>query len=59
MCFFIGLVIIGDFYIVGVLAVPTEAYAILVVYPDAVPAGPVAFERFKPVAWRKAQFIEG
>ena len=45
-----GSVIIGDFHVVGVLSVPPEAYAVLVVYTDAMLAGPVAFERFEPVA---------
>ena len=57
--FFIGLVIIGDFDVVGILAVPTEADAILVVCPDTVPAGPVAFDRFEPIARRKARFVQG
>ena len=56
---FHGLVIIGDFYVVGVLTVPPEAYAILVVYTNAVLAGSVAFERFEPVARRETQFVEG
>ena len=55
---FHGLVIIGDFDFVGVLAVPAEADAILVIDSDAVLAPPVAFERLQVISRRKAQFAE-
>jgi hypothetical protein len=53
-----GLVIIGDFHSVGIGAVPTEAHPILVVDPDTVLAGAIAFERLQPIAWRYAQFLK-
>ena len=55
---FHGLVIVGDFNFLGVLANPPETHPVLVVNPDAVLAGPVAFEGFEPVARGKAQFVE-
>ena len=55
---FHGLVIVGDFHLAGVLAIPPETHPILVVDADAMPPGPVALERFEPVARRKAQFVE-
>jgi hypothetical protein len=55
---FHGLVIIGNFDLVGVLAVPAEADAILVIDSDAVPARPAAFERFQVISWRDTQFAE-
>ena len=55
---FHGLVIVGDFHLAGVLAIPPETYPILVIDADAVLSGPVAFERFEPVARGKAQFLE-
>jgi len=53
------LVVIGDFDLVCIPALPAEAYAVLVVDPDAVPARPVAFEGFETVAGRNAQMVEG
>jgi hypothetical protein len=47
---FHGLVIVGNFNFLGVLANPPETHPVLVVNPDAVLAGPVAFERLEPVA---------
>jgi hypothetical protein len=55
---FHDLVKIGDFGIVGVLAVPAEADARLVIDSDAVLARPVAFEGFQVISRRKAQFTE-
>ena len=55
---FHGLVIAGDFHLAGVLAIPPETYPIPVIDADAVLSGPVAFERFEPVARGKAQFLE-
>jgi len=46
-----GSMIIGDFNFVGVWAVPTEAHPILVVDPDTVLAGAIAFKRLQPGAW--------
>jgi hypothetical protein len=48
-----ALAIVSDFYVVRVLASPTEANAILVIYADAVLTGPVAFEGFEAVARRE------
>jgi len=50
MCFFMALVIVSDFYVVRVLARPTEANTILVIHADAVLTGPVTFEGFETVA---------
>jgi hypothetical protein len=36
------LVIVGYFYVVGALPVPSEAYSVLIVYPDAVLPGSIA-----------------
>jgi len=47
-------VIISDFYVAGVWAVPAEAHPILVVYADTVLAGTFAFEGFEVVARREA-----
>jgi hypothetical protein len=44
-----ALVIVGDFYIVGILAIPSEANPILVVDADAILPGPIAFQGFEPV----------
>jgi hypothetical protein len=55
---FHGLVIIGDFDLVGGLAVPAEADTILVIDADARLARPVALKRFEMISWRKAQFSE-
>ena len=49
---FHGLVIIGDFNFLGILAIPSKTHPILVVNPDAVLAGPAALERFESVARR-------
>jgi hypothetical protein len=48
-----GLVIIGDFDGVGVLAFPTETKPVLVVDSDTVLAEAIFFERFEPIAWRE------
>jgi hypothetical protein len=53
-----ALVIIGDFYFVGILAVPPEADPVLVVDTDAMLTGPATFEGFEPVTWWDAQLIE-
>jgi hypothetical protein len=58
MWFFIGLVVIGYFYVVGVVPVPTEADTVLVVYSDAVLACAVALQSFKAVARRNSEFVE-
>ncbi len=55
---FHGLVIIGDFDVAGILAVPAEADTILVIDSEAVLARPVAFERFQVISGRKAQFTK-
>jgi len=51
--------IIGDFHFVCIWAVPPEAHPILIIYPDTVLAGTIAFERLQSVAWRYAQFVKG
>ena len=55
----IALVVIDDLHIVGVTIYPAEADAPLVIYPDAVLALEVTFERFKPVGWRNPQIVQG
>ncbi len=42
--------IVSDFYVVRILASPTEANTILIIYSDAVLTSPVAFEGFEAVA---------
>jgi len=58
MRFFIGLVVIGYFYVVGVVPVPTEADTILIVYADAVLTRAVALQRFEAVARGNSKFFE-
>jgi hypothetical protein len=55
---FHGSVIVGDFYFVGIEAIPPEAHPILVVYPDAVLTSPVPLKRLEAVARGKAQIVE-
>jgi hypothetical protein len=50
MYFFMALVRLSDFYVMSVLAGPTEANTILVIYSDTVQTGRVAFEGFEAVA---------
>lgn len=54
----VGLVIVGDFHLAGIKSIPPETHPILVVYPDAVLPGPVAFERLEAVARWQAQFVK-
>ena len=56
---FHSLVIIRDFHIVGVLAIPAEADSILVIDSDAVLTRPVAFERFQVISRWKTEFMKG
>jgi hypothetical protein len=58
MRFFIGSVIVGYFYVVGVAPVPTEADTVLIVYADAVLARATALQRFETVARRNSKFVE-
>jgi hypothetical protein len=51
-------VIVDDFHIVGIAGTPTEADAPLIVDPDTVLTGPVAFQRFQPIAGRNTQKVE-
>lgn len=53
------LVVIGDFYIVGVSPIPAEANAVLVVDPDAILPVTVSLQCFELVARREAKFGEG
>jgi hypothetical protein len=50
--------VVSYFYVVGVLSVPSKTYAVLLIYPYAMLPDPVAFQGFKSVARRKAQFVE-
>jgi hypothetical protein len=49
--------IIGDLYVVCVLAAPAEANPVPVVDSDAVLSGTVATKGFELVAWRYAKFM--
>ncbi len=50
--------IVGDFHVVRVLAVPSKADAELVVDADTVVASAVSFQCFESIAWREPQFFE-
>jgi hypothetical protein len=50
--------IVGDFYVLGVLAIPSKAYAVLVVDADAVLAGSISLQCFESIAWWESQFVE-
>ena len=54
-----GLMVIDDFYIMGILPIPAEAYPVFIVDPDAMLTRTVTLERFEPVARREAQFVQG
>jgi hypothetical protein len=51
--------IVHDFYIMRIAGTPSEANAPLVIDPDAVLTGPVAFQGLKPIARRYAQEVQG
>jgi hypothetical protein len=53
------LVVVGDFDIVGVAAIPAKTDTVLVVDPNAMLAGAVTLEGFEAVAGRQAQVFEG
>ena len=53
-----GLMIVGDFYVLGVLAIPSKAHAVLVVDADAVLAGSISLQCFESIAWWESQFVE-
>lgn len=59
--FFMALVVVGDFDVVGVATVPAEAEAVLVVDPDGMLAGAVGFKgvefvvRWEPEIFGAAQ----
>jgi len=48
----------GDFYVIRVVSVPTEADTVLIVYSDAVLACAVALQSFKAVARWNSEFIQ-
>ncbi len=48
----------GDFYVVGVVPVPTETDTVLIVYSDAMLAETVALQRFEAVARGNSKFVE-
>jgi hypothetical protein len=50
--------IVRDFHILCTSFSPPETDAMLVIYPDAILAFPVAFESFKSVARRNAQVVQ-
>ena len=56
--FFIGLVVIGDFYVMCVVPIPAEADTVFIVYSDAVLACAVALQSFEAGAWRNSKFVE-
>jgi hypothetical protein len=58
MWFFIGLVVIGNFYVVGVAPVPAEADTVLIVCAEAVLAGAASLQRFEAVARGDSKFVE-
>lgn len=52
------LVVVGDFDLVGITALPSETNPVLIVDPNAMLAGPIAPEAFQPVARWHGQFSE-
>ena len=50
--------VVGDFHVVRVVSIPTEADTVLIVYSDAVLACAVMLQSFKAVAWRNSEFVE-
>jgi hypothetical protein len=52
-------VVIDDLYVVRITRTPSKANTPLIVDPDTVLTGSVAFQRLKPIARRDAQEIQG
>jgi hypothetical protein len=52
------LVIVDNLNVISIAGAPSETDAPLVVDPDAVLAGSIAFQRFEPIARRDAQEIQ-
>src|SRR5262245_2619914 len=50
--------VVDDLHLVGTGVRPDEAYAPLVIDPDGMLAGAVAFQRFEPIRRRNAQIVE-
>ena len=55
----LGSVVVGDFDFAGIAARPAETETPLIIDADAVLAGTLAFERFKPVAGRDPEVFKG
>ena len=51
--------IVNDLYLLWPSVSPHEADPPLVIDPDAVLSGSVAFERLEPVSWRQPQILQG
>src|SRR5690606_2071481 len=51
-------VVVHDFYVFGVRAIPAKADAELIVDPDAVLALAIALQGFQPVSWRHSQVLQ-
>jgi hypothetical protein len=58
MWVFIGLVVIGDFYVVGVAPVPTETDAVFIVNSYAMLAEAVTLQGFEVIARWNSEFVE-
>lgn len=51
-------VVVGDFYVVCILALPAETHAKLIVHSDTVLTGAITFERLELVPRRKSEFLK-
>jgi hypothetical protein len=58
MWFFIGLVVVSDFYIMGIAPIPTETDPVLIVYSYAVLASAVTLQGFEVVARGNSKFVK-
>jgi hypothetical protein len=52
------LVIVDDLHVVRIAGTPSKTNTPLIVDPDAVLAGPLAFQWFQPIARRNTQKVE-
>ena len=50
--------IVDDLYVVRIAGTPSEANSPLIVDPDTVLTGPVAFQGFQPIAGRNTKKVE-
>ena len=57
-CHFLQSVVVNNLDVIDAITLPAETDSPLIVYPNAVLAGTVAFQRLEPVARRRIQFIE-